>query len=119
MYVSNMYKYFEKQIFKELETESLFFEKVILSQNIEQLSSINTKNRISIIHSDGTVFFDNAADISTLDNHANRQEFAQAKINGVAKHSLFIDYDRKLCILPNTVNGDVLRISCEQYSIWV
>lgn len=121
MYVSNMYKYFEKQIFKELETESLFFEKVILSQNIEQLFSINTKNRISIIHSDGTVFFDNAADISTLDNHANRQEFAQAKINGVAKHSRYSSTmtEKTLYFAKLLPNGDVLRISCEQHSIWV
>ena len=56
LFISNMYGYFEKQIFSELKTESLFLENSVLNQQLDHLSELQTENRITLIHSDGTVY---------------------------------------------------------------
>ena len=40
------------------------------------------ENRITYIDSDGTVLYDNKADISTMENHLNREEVVAAKNSG-------------------------------------
>lgn len=184
LFISNMYAYFEKQIFSELETESAFLEKIIenyseksgsgsnfgsqnsdsdfdfqnsasgsqnsisafdsdsqnsdsgfdsrhsdsnfgsqnsgsfsLSDFLNQFSSV--KNRITLIHADGTVFFDNTIDSSKMENHSLREEFVQAKENGSAKVSRYSSTmtDKTLYFAKLLSSGDVLRISCDQHSV--
>ena len=125
-----MYNYFEKQIFNELETESSFLEKYLeksaetstLSSSLQELSNSKTiKNRITLIHADGTVFFDNQVNFKTLENHSLRQEFIQAKQNGSAKISRFSSTmtNKTLYFAKLLPSGDVLRISCNQHSVLV
>lgn len=130
IFISNMYNYFEKQIFSELETESSFLEKYLeksaetstLSSSLKELSNSKTiKNRITLIHADGTVFFDNQVNFKTLENHSLRQEFIQAKQNGSAKISRFSSTmtNKTLYFAKLLPSGDVLRISCNQHSVLV
>lgn len=130
IFISNMYNYFEKQIFSELETESSFLEKYLeksaetssLSSSLQELSNSKTiKNRITLIHADGTVFFDNQVDFKTLENHSLRQEFIQAKQNGSAKISRFSSTmtNKTLYFAKLLPSSDVLRISCNQHSVLV
>ena len=120
-FISNMYGYFENQIFSELETESTFLENYVLDGNLSQLSALQTKNRITLIHSDGTVYFDNTVDAASLENHGGRAEFLNAKTNGSAKISRFSSTmtEKTLYFTSLLSNGDVLRISCNQHSVWV
>ena len=67
LFISNMYGYFEKQIFSELKTESFFLENSVLNQQLDHLSELQTENRITLIHSDGTVYFDNKVDAAKLE----------------------------------------------------
>jgi len=121
VFVSNMYGYFEKQIFSELQTESNFLEKYVIENETEFLSSIKTDNRITLIHSDGTVYFDNKADVSNMENHGNRQEFLEARNKGSVQISRFSSTmtEKTLYFARQLFNGDVLRISCNQHSVWV
>lgn len=121
LFISNMYGYFEKQIFSELETESYFLENYVLENNLDHLSSIQTSNRITIIHSDGTVYFDNTVEASTLENHGGRKEFFGAKTKGAFQLSRFSSTmtEKTLYYARLLSNGDVLRISCNQHSVWV
>ncbi len=130
IFISNMYNYFEKQIFGELETEASFLEKYLekstenfdLSSTLNELSNFNTiKNRITLIHADGTVFFDNQVDYKTLENHSLRQEFLEAKQNGSAKISRFSSTmtNKTLYFAKLLPTGDVLRISCNQHSVLI
>lgn len=121
LFISNMYGYFEKQIFSELKTESLFLENSVLNQQLDHLSELQTENRITLIQSDGTVYFDNKVDAAKLENHGARQEFLEAKNNGSIQISRFSSTmtEKTLYFARLLPNGDVLRISCNQHSVWV
>ncbi|MCI6890446.1 MAG: ATP-binding protein [Treponema sp.] len=121
LFISNMYGYFEKQIFSELKTESFFLENSVLNQQLDHLSELQTENRITLIHSDGTVYFDNKVDAAKLENHGARQEFLEAKNNGSIQISRFSSTmtEKTLYFARLLPNGDVLRISCNQHSVWV
>lgn len=121
LFISVMYSYFEKQIFSELQTESNFLEKYVLENEVEYISSIKTDNRITLIHHDGTVYFDNKADISTMENHAFRTEVLGAQEKGSCELSRFSSTmtEKTLYFARLLSNDDVLRISCDQHSVWV
>lgn len=121
MFISNMYNYFEEQIFNELESESLFLEAAVLKNDFESLRELKTKNRITLIHADGEVYFDNTVDEKGMENHALRDEFLGAKQKGVSTISRFSSTmtEKTLYYAKLLPSGDVLRISCNQHSVWV
>lgn len=121
LFISNMYGYFENQIFSELKTESIFLEDYVLQGDFEHLASLQTSNRITLIHSDGTVYFDNSVDVVTLENHGTRQEFVDAISKGSVTISRFSSTmtEKTLYFACQLSNDDVLRISCNQHSVWV
>lgn len=124
IFITNMYGYFEEQIFSELETECSLLEGYDLEENPEnmsRLSGLNTKNRITLIHPDGTVFFDNNADASTMENHALRTEFLMAQENGKSTTSRYsyTMLEKTLYFAEQLGNGDILRISCNQHTVVV
>ena len=41
--------------------------------------------RVTLVHADGTVYYDNFADPNAMDNHADRPEIRQALENGERK----------------------------------
>lgn len=122
IFISNIYSYFERKIFSELETEAVFLEQYIADSNLADLKKFNSiKNRITLIHKDGTVYFDNMVDASRLENHSLREEFVAAKEKGAAKVSRYSSTmtDKTLYFAKSLQNGDVLRISCDQHSVAV
>lgn len=122
IFISNIYGYFERKIFSELETEAVFLEQYIADSNLADLKKFNSiKNRITLIHKDGTVYFDNMVDASRLENHSLREEFVAAKEKGTAKVSRYSSTmtDKTLYFAKSLQNGDVLRISCDQHSVAV
>ncbi len=122
IFISNIYGYFERKIFSELETEAVFLEQYIADSNLSDLKKFNSiKNRITLIHKDGTVYFDNMVDVSRLENHSLREEFVAAKEKGAAKVSRYSSTmtDKTLYFAKSLQNGDVLRISCDQHSVAV
>lgn len=123
-FITNMYGYFEKQIFEELNTESKLLEGYDLSdspENLAVLSKLKTKNRITLIHSDGKVYFDSNANASTMENHALRLEFLKAKETGISTSSRYSStmLEKTLYFAKLLENGDVLRISCDQHTVGV
>lgn len=122
IFISNIYSYFERKIFSELETEAVFLEQYLADSNLTDLKKFNSiKNRITLIHKDGTVYFDNMVDASRLENHSLREEFVAAKEKGAAKVSRYSSTmtDKTLYFAKSLQNGDVLRISCDQHSVAV
>lgn len=119
---SVFYNYFEKQVETELKSVSAVLQSQI--ENGNDISFINTSNysdiRITLIDSNGTVLADNKEDYALLDNHSNRQEFAEAEKKGEAFSARESDtlgekayyYYAKLL-----ENGQVLRVSVEVRSI--
>lgn len=122
IFISNIYSYFERKIFSELETQAVFLEQYLADSNLADLKKFNSiKNRITLIHKDGTVYFDNMVDVSRLENHSLREEFVAAKEKGAAKVSRYSSTmtDKTLYFAKSLQNGDVLRISCDQHSVAV
>lgn len=121
LFISNMYGYFENQIFSELKTESNFLEKYVVDGDIEHLAYIKTDNRITLIHPDGTVYFDSTKAAATLENHGSRREFLEARNKGYVQLSRFSStmIEKTLYVARLLSNGDVIRISCNQHSVWV
>ena len=124
IFITNMYSYFEKQIFKELKTESTLLEGYDLSEASSDLSSIKklkTQNRITLIHPDGTVYFDNTVNPADMENHAMRSEFLKAKESGVSTSSRYSStmLEKTLYFAKQLERGDILRISCNQHTVGV
>lgn len=76
--------------------------------------------RVTVVRADGTVLYDNRADVSQMDNHRKRPEISQAletgegrtvRISATINQSNYY-YAKKM------QTGDVLRVSKETDSIW-
>lgn len=121
MFFGNLYTHFEEQIFNELESESIFLEDYVLNCDLQKLQNLKTKNRITLIHNDGSVYFDNTVSFEKMENHALRSEFLGAIDKGVSKISRYSSTmtEKTLYFAKLLSNGDVLRISCNQHSVWV
>ena len=121
MFFGNLHTHFEDQIFNELESESIFLEDYVLNGDLQKLQNLKTKNRITLIHSDGSVYFDNTVSFEEMENHALRSEFLGAKDKGVSKISRYSSTmtEKTLYFAKQLSNDDVLRISCNQHSVWV
>jgi two-component system phosphate regulon sensor histidine kinase PhoR len=121
MFFGNLYTHFEEQLFNELESESIFLENYVLNGDLVKLQNLETKNRITLIHSDGSVYFDNTVSFEKMENHALRSEFLGAKDKGISKISRYSSTmtEKTLYFAKLLSNGDVLRISCNQHSVWV
>lgn len=78
-------------------------------------------NAIETIRGDGSVYFDNTVSFEKMENHELRSEFLGAKDKGVSKISRYSSTmtEKTLYFAKQLDNGDVLRISCNQHSVWV
>ena len=78
------------QNFAEIETGRLSSQASMVQAGIETsgmnyLQKLDEKEfRITWIDDDGTVLYDNTTDPKTMENHGNREEFIEARINGEA-----------------------------------
>lgn len=121
LFIISIYNYFEKQIFRELENEANFIDDFVEQNKIDLLKNLKTTNRITIIQEDGTVIFDNTVSSETLENHGNREEFILAKEKGVVCLSRYSSTmtEKTLYYAKELANKDILRISCDQHSVWL
>ncbi len=119
LFISNMYGYFEKQIFRELEVEASFIQDYAENHQYDKLANLKTQNRITIIKSNGTVLYDNKVDASTMENHFTRQEVMGALQNGTETVSRYSSttLEKTLYFAKVLESGDVLRIACNQHSV--
>lgn len=122
-----LFHFFEKQIQTELANEADFLAQAIENEGIGYFDGFDIeskgdkfqKNRITLIDKNGTVLFDSRADVSALDNHADRDEIKTAMRDG---EGISTRYSNTLT--EKTVNyamrlsdGGVLRVSTEQYTV--
>lgn len=121
-----LFHFFEKQIQKELANEAGFLAHALENEGAGYFDSFDNKNnrlagnnRITWIDENGTVLFDSRADVSELDNHADRDEIKTAMKEG---KGMSTRYSKTLT--EKTVNyairlsdGSILRVSIEQYTV--
>ena len=111
--------YFERQLTRELETETDYIAYAIRDGYEPFFRNFSSDDRrVSYIASDGTVLADTSADPQTMENHADRAEVRQALAEGSGTSARYsrtltrktIYYARRL------ENGCVLRLSATRYS---
>jgi two-component system phosphate regulon sensor histidine kinase PhoR len=115
------YRTFENLVFSELASVSSYIKSGLLSAADEQtyLSSLPSKERVTLIDVDGTVLYDTASDAAKLESHSNRPEYIAAQENGIGMSSRYSEtqlmknyyYAR---LLPD---GRVLRVASSQKSV--
>lgn len=88
MFFGVLYEYYENQVFAELGVEAGYVAAGIDCAGEQYLDSLDSRSRITLIDSDGSVVFDSAADTSTMGNHMDRDEIAEAfeSGSGQSKH---------------------------------
>ena len=84
------------------------------------LHSLEEDIRVTLVHADGTVYYDNFADPNAMDNHADRPEIRQALENGSGsdiRNSSTVDQSA-FYYAVRLKNGDVMRLAQEASNIW-
>ena len=115
-----LYSNFDGQMRKELSKEAAYLSYGVEQQGVEYLKNIKDKSaRITYIDQDGTVLFDNEADVSEMKNHSDRTEFQKAEKYGAGESSRYSDTlsEKTIYYALRLKDGTVLRVSGTQDSV--
>lgn len=115
-----LYSNFDGQMRKELSKEATYLAYGVEQQGVDSLKNIKDKSaRITYIDQDGTVLFDNEADISEMKNHSDRTEFQKAEKYGAGESSRYSDTlsEKTIYYALRLKDGTVLRVSGTQDSV--
>lgn len=117
-----LYSHFTEQTQRELQVEAVYIAHGLDLQGESYLDTLGDRTRrITHIAADGTVLFDNEADVASMENHLDREEVRQALETGTGTGSrtsrtLAQDTFYYAKRLPD---GSVLRLAATQRSVWV
>lgn len=117
-----LYGHFGNQKKIELQSELTYIKAAVEHEGISYLEGLSDKTkRITYVKSDGTVVFDNSADISKMENHAERQEIKSALKTGVGESQRYSDtlLHQNYYYAEKLSNGDVLRVSIAEDSVLI
>ena len=115
-----LYSNFDGQMRKELSKEAAYLAYGVEQQGLNYLKNIKDKSaRITYIDQDGTVLFDNEADVSEMKNHSDRTEFQKAEKYGAGECSRYSDTlsEKTIYYALRLKDGTVLRVSGTQDSV--
>ena len=115
-----LYRNFDGQMRKELSKEATYLAYGVEQQGVDYLKNIKDKSaRITYIDQDGTVLFDNEADVSEMKNHSDRTEFQKAEKYGAGESSRYSDTlsEKTIYYALRLKDGTVLRVSSTQDSV--
>ena len=115
-----LYSNFDGQMRKELSKEAAYLAYGVEQQGLNYLKNIKDKSaRITYIDQDGTVLFDNEADVSEMKNHSDRTEFQKAEKYGAGESSRYSDTlsEKTIYYALRLKDGTVLRVSGTQDSV--
>ena len=116
------YEMFKGRVMDDLEAYGRMFAVEMNSEAETQsaLHSLEEDIRVTLVHADGTVYYDNFADPNAMDNHADRPEIRQALENGSGsdiRNSSTVDQSA-FYYAVRLKNGDVMRLAQEASNIW-
>ena len=78
LFMGMLYQYFSDQMMAELESETWLVSRGVELDGMDYLNGLHTTSRVTWVAADGTVLYDNEADASTMENHADREEIREA-----------------------------------------
>ncbi len=112
--------FFEEQIKKELEDETDYIAYAINNDSESFFNSFkNSQKRVTLIDASGKVLADTDADVSTMDNHAQREEVKQAILYGSGTSVRDSDtlMQKTVYFAKRLDDGRILRVSTLQYTV--
>ena len=116
------YEMFKGRVMDDLEAYGRMFAVEMNGEAETQsaLHSLEEDIRVTLVHADGTVYYDNFADPNAMDNHADRPEIRQALETGEGtdiRNSSTVDQSA-FYYAVRLKNGDVMRLAQEASNIW-
>lgn len=115
-----LYKYFNKELLDEMHQEIRFIAKGVELQGMEYLGAFDGMDtRITWVAADGTVIYDNQVDITTMDNHEDREEIKEAQISSTGRSIRYSSTlsEKRIYEAVRLSDGSVIRISYVQKTI--
>ncbi len=115
-----LYEYFSGQFQKELQQAADYIGTAVEQEGFGYLDQIHSdETRVTLIDADGTVLFDNTADITSMENHLDREEVQEALNKGTGESYRYSDTlsEKTFYYAEQLENGMVLRVSGTQYSV--
>ncbi len=115
-----LYRYFDNQLMKELENEANYVSTSVELMGETYLESLKTKNRITWIDEAGNVLYDNMADKTSMENHADREEYIEAVEDGFGKAERYSNTLSQKTVYYAVLleSGSVVRVSTTQFTVW-
>ncbi len=114
------YRYINEDTRDQLMAQLDYLSQAVDDEGLTYLSQLeNNSYRITWIAADGAVLFDNRNNISRMENHADRQEFIDAKAHGVSEIERESETmtTRLMYVAEELSDGSVLRIATNDISI--
>lgn len=115
-----LYRYFGKQIGKELRREAAYLAIAVEKEGMEAFESLPPEaERVTYIAEDGSVLFDSEADEDSMENHGQREEIKEAseKGSGIAVRTSDTLSKKTLYYALRLKDNSILRVSSEQYNV--
>ncbi len=115
------YNYFTGLQKSQLKYETELAAQGVTKSGMNYFDNLNTEGyRITWIGADGSVLYDNEADIAMMENHMEREEVKQALAEGYGEATRFSNTlsDKQLYAAKRLPDGSVVRLSIVQVAIW-
>lgn len=114
MFLVVMTGQYEEEVYHRLEEELAYVKQGMEQSGPAYFEGLETDQRLTLVAKDGTVLYDNIADETTMENHADRTEILQAQQEGTgrSKHLSETLLEKTMYCAVRLADGSVLRISC-------
>lgn len=116
-----LYEYFSSAQMNQLKTQTELAASGVELSGTDYLNRLSAKNyRVTLIESDGKVLFDTSASAEQMENHLERAEIKDAINTGFGQSVRYSNtlMERQLYCAQKLSNGEILRVSCSQYTWW-
>ena len=119
LFMGMLYQYFSDQMMTELESETWLVSRGVELDGIDYLNGLHTTSRVTWVAADGTVLYDNEADASTMENHADREEIREALTSetGTAQRFSSTLSEQTLYVTQRLSDGTVIRLASAQKTV--
>ena len=119
LFMGMLYQYFSDQMMTELESETWLVSRGVELDGMDYLNGLHTTSRVTWVATDGTVLYDNEADASTMENHADREEIREALTSetGTAQRFSSTLSEQTLYVTQRLSDGTVIRLASAQKTV--
>ena len=116
-----IYRHFTEEQLQQLRNETNLTVQGVILNGERYLKDLDTADfRVTWIVADGTILYDNEADLAGMENHLERQEIRDALENGYGESERYSPTlsEKQLYVARLMPDGTVIRLSITQATIW-